>query len=204
MKRFEKCNFYPPQCDYRVAIEFDQLHADRVAKRTGKADVPEQELVAAVAVHEKGGTVAVRGRGGRRRRGAAVQVREEQRRERRGPAHRSVVAGNAQGRGRGGIAADRGAAPEPGQVDPGAGARGRLRVVRLRGQRGRVGRSAFAGRAAGRAVSRVVRGGAAGRGVQRRAPGPGRRPRPSDRVQVRRAHLRRQAVRRAQPEHVQH
>lgn len=183
--------------------------------------MPEQELDAAVAVHEESGTVAVRGRRGRRCRGTTVQVHEEQqRREQCGIADCSVVSGNAQGRGRraggtrGWIEADSGAAPESGagQVESGAGARGRLRVVRLRGQRGRVGRSAFAGRpqpvgrVAGRAVPGVVRGGLAGRRLlrPRRAPDSVHRRRPSDRVQVRRTYIRRQTVRRTQLEHVQH
>lgn len=49
---------------YRVPVEFHQLHANRVAKGTAKADVPKPEFVADFAVHEKSGTtIPVRGDG---------------------------------------------------------------------------------------------------------------------------------------------
>lgn len=142
------------------------MHADRVAKGAAKTDGSEPELVAAYAVREETGTVA--GNGGRT---APALVGQERGRR---FADGTIVTGNAQGtRGPGdrphgrvaysaSVSLPSGTIPDGRVQRPGADARGRLRVVRLRG----LGRSALVGR-------RRSNGGRGCGGEQRRRPVPG-------------------------------
>jgi len=195
----------------RVQIKFNKLHANHIAERAATVDVLEQEFVATIAVCEENRTVTKAGfHFYRNRRGCRPETQICEKRDRRSWRHAdgSVVARNAQGRGRlgrfvsttsvstswatlgvsGSLAttADTSAATTATttastagyKVESRVGARGRLRSVRLCGQR-RFGRSAVAanprhghGRIGRR---RVCRPSASFSGVLRRRIATGRR-----------------------------
>lgn len=195
----------------RVQIEFNKLHAHHIAERAATVDVPEQEFVATIAVCEENRTVTKAGfRFYRNRCGCRSETQICEKRDRRSWRHAdgSVVARDAQGRGRLGrfvtttsgstswatlgvsgaftTTADTSTAATTTttastagyKVKSRAGARGRLRFVRLCGQR-RFGWSAVAanpwhghGRIGRR---RVCRPPAPFPGILRRRSTPGRR-----------------------------